>query len=47
MQREAPDQSFPVQRHDFVEILIEVVFVAEFDFVLVDRQDVRIAILRL
>ena len=43
MQQETPDQFFPVQRHDFVAVVVAVVFVAKFDFVLVDRQDARIA----
>ena len=43
MQQEASDQFFPVQHHDFVAVVVAVVFVAKFDFVLVDRQDARIA----
>ena len=43
MQQETQDQFFPVQRHDFVAVVIAVVFVVEYDFVLTDCQDARIA----
>ena len=43
MQQETPDQFFSVQFHDFVSVVITVVFVAKIDFVLMDIQNTRVA----